>query len=118
MPNIGPLELAIVLIIVLVIFGPKRLPGLGQQIGTGMREFKDSIAGKDQDDPDDPGEVAQPEPPAAAPAPALDAAPAEDVVPAPDSTKRPRSRSSATGTSRTRPPACRPRSSRSVTRSG
>ena len=48
MPNIGPLELAIVLVIVLLIFGPKRLPGLGKQLGTGMREFKESITGKRQ----------------------------------------------------------------------
>lgn len=50
MPNIGPLELIIVLVIVLVIFGPKRLPGLGRSLGTGMREFKDSITGKDKDE--------------------------------------------------------------------
>ena len=43
MPSIGPLELAIILVIVLVIFGPKRLPGLGRQLGSGMREFKDSL---------------------------------------------------------------------------
>jgi sec-independent protein translocase protein TatA len=49
MPNIGPLELVLVLGILLLIFGPKRLPGLGKQLGTGMREFKDSITGKDRD---------------------------------------------------------------------
>ncbi len=49
MPSIGPLELVIVLVIVLVIFGPKKLPGLGRSLGTGMREFKDSITGKDDD---------------------------------------------------------------------
>jgi sec-independent protein translocase protein TatA len=53
LPNIGPLELGIVLLIVLVIFGPKRLPGIGRQLGTGMREFKDSITGKIKDDEDD-----------------------------------------------------------------
>ena len=53
MPNIGPLEIAIVLVIVLLIFGPKRLPGLGKQLGTGMREFKESITGKDKDNDDD-----------------------------------------------------------------
>jgi sec-independent protein translocase protein TatA len=53
MPSIGPLELAIVLLIVLIIFGPKRLPGLGRQLGSGMREFKDSITGKDKGDDDD-----------------------------------------------------------------
>ena len=56
MPNIGPTELIIVLVIVLLIFGPKRLPGLGKQLGTGMREFKESISGAtkfDDDDDDD-----------------------------------------------------------------
>ena len=52
MPNIGPMELIIVLVVVLLIFGPKRLPGLGKQLGTGMREFKESISGKDRDDDD------------------------------------------------------------------
>ena len=50
MPNIGPLELIIVLVIILVIFGPKRLPGLGRSLGSGMREFKDSVTGKDKDE--------------------------------------------------------------------
>jgi sec-independent protein translocase protein TatA len=50
MPNIGPLELAIVLVIALVIFGPKRLPDLGRSLGRGMREFKDSISGKDEEE--------------------------------------------------------------------
>jgi sec-independent protein translocase protein TatA len=52
-PNIGPMELIIVLVVVLLIFGPKRLPGLGKQLGTGMREFKESISGKGRDDDDD-----------------------------------------------------------------
>jgi sec-independent protein translocase protein TatA len=47
--SIGPTELIIVLAIVLIIFGPKRLPGLGRQLGSGMREFKDSITSKDKD---------------------------------------------------------------------
>jgi len=53
MPNIGPTELIIVLVIVLVIFGPKKLPGLGRSLGTGMREFKDSITGGNKNDDDD-----------------------------------------------------------------
>lgn len=52
--GIGPLELVIVLVIALVIFGPKRLPDLGRSLGTGMREFKDSITGNSKDDDDDP----------------------------------------------------------------
>ncbi|MEX2193826.1 MAG: twin-arginine translocase TatA/TatE family subunit [Thermoleophilaceae bacterium] len=53
MPNIGPLEIVIVLVIVLIIFGPKRLPDLGRSLGRGMREFKDSVTGKDSDDEDE-----------------------------------------------------------------
>jgi sec-independent protein translocase protein TatA len=49
MPNIGPVEIIIVLVIVLLIFGPKRLPDLGRSLGRGMREFKDSVTGKDDD---------------------------------------------------------------------
>ncbi len=49
MPNIGPLEIIVVLVIVLLIFGPKRLPQLGRQLGGGMREFKDSVTGKESD---------------------------------------------------------------------
>jgi sec-independent protein translocase protein TatA len=49
MPNVGPLEIAVVLVIVLLIFGPKRLPDLGRSMGRGMREFKDSITGKDEE---------------------------------------------------------------------
>ena len=51
--SIGPLELGIVLLIVLLIFGPKRLPGLGRQLGSGMREFKDGITGKGKGDDDE-----------------------------------------------------------------
>src|SRR3954451_811064 len=50
--TIGPLELLIVLGIVLLIFGPKRLPGLGRQLGASMREFKDSISSKSDGDDD------------------------------------------------------------------
>jgi sec-independent protein translocase protein TatA len=51
--SIGIPELLIVLVIVLVIFGPKRLPGVGRSLGAGLREFKDSISGKSKDDEDD-----------------------------------------------------------------
>ena len=50
MPNIGPLELVVVLIIALVIFGPKRLPELGRSMGRGIREFRSSVSGKDEDE--------------------------------------------------------------------
>jgi len=51
--NVGPLELVIVLVIALVILGPKRLPEVGKSIGNGMREFKDAISGQSKDDDDD-----------------------------------------------------------------
>jgi sec-independent protein translocase protein TatA len=59
MPNIGPLEIAVVLIIVLIIFGPKRLPELGQSLGRGIREFRSSISGgkNDEDDADESREL-------------------------------------------------------------
>jgi sec-independent protein translocase protein TatA len=58
--SLGPTELIIVLAIVLLIFGPKRLPGLGKQLGSGMREFRDSITnrhGSDDDDAEAPADA-------------------------------------------------------------
>ncbi len=48
--NVGPLEIIVVLIIALVVFGPKRLPELGRSLGRGIREFRGSIGGNDDDD--------------------------------------------------------------------
>lgn len=88
MPNIGPTELIIVLVIVLLVVGPKKLPSLGRSLGTGMREFKDSVTGSNKDEDEDallserpvapapqaaprPQEqAAAPQPPATPPAPA------------------------------------------------
>jgi sec-independent protein translocase protein TatA len=53
--GVGVTELLLVLGIILLIFGPKRLPGIGRQLGRGMREFKDSITGDSHDDDDDLG---------------------------------------------------------------
>jgi sec-independent protein translocase protein TatA len=53
MPNIGPLELIIVLVIALIVLGPKKLPEVGRSIGRGMREFKDSLSGTHDDDVDE-----------------------------------------------------------------
>ena len=47
--NIGWQGLVIILLVLLVVFGPKRLPELGRSLGRGMREFKDSVTGKDDD---------------------------------------------------------------------
>ena len=44
--NIGPMELVVVLVIALLVLGPKKLPEVGKSLGKGMREFKDSLAGE------------------------------------------------------------------------
>jgi sec-independent protein translocase protein TatA len=71
--NIGWQGLVIILIVLLVIFGPKRLPEMGRSLGRGMREFKDSITGG-KDDDDQPREI----PPAAE----------DETVPAPPTRER------------------------------
>jgi sec-independent protein translocase protein TatA len=51
--NIGPMELVIVLVIALLVIGPKKLPEVGKSLGRGMREFKESISGDNRDDDDE-----------------------------------------------------------------
>jgi sec-independent protein translocase protein TatA len=54
--SVGPMELVLVLVIALLVLGPKRLPEAGRAVGKGMREFKDSLAGitnPDEDEDDD-----------------------------------------------------------------
>ena len=51
--NIGPLEIIVVLIIALIVFGPKRLPELGSSLGRGIREFRNTVSGDKSDDDDD-----------------------------------------------------------------
>jgi sec-independent protein translocase protein TatA len=55
---IGLPELLILLVVVLLVFGPKRLPEMGRSLGKGMREFKESVTGNDKDD-DEPAPAAQ-----------------------------------------------------------
>ena len=50
MPNVGPLEIVGLLLLALLLFGAKRLPEIGRSLGRGMREFKESLSGKDDDD--------------------------------------------------------------------
>lgn len=48
MPNIGAPELIILLVVLLLVFGPKRLPEMGRSVGRGIREFKDSVSGNEK----------------------------------------------------------------------
>jgi sec-independent protein translocase protein TatA len=88
MPSISPVGLIIVLVIVLLLFGPKRLPALGRSLGTGIREFKDSIGGKDDGAGEADGAAASrpglPSSHAAGPPPASDPAGATRREPASD----------------------------------
>ena len=55
MPNVGPMELIVVLVIALIVLGPKKLPEVGKSLGKGMREFKESLTGdNDRDDEERP----------------------------------------------------------------
>jgi sec-independent protein translocase protein TatA len=53
MPNIGAPELIVILVIALLVLGPKKLPDVGRSLGRGMREFKESLSGNDPDDDDE-----------------------------------------------------------------
>jgi len=69
--GIGPLEIIIVLFVVLLIFGPKRLPDLARSLGTSAREFKDSVTAKDKEELPERREASaepRPEPRASTPA--------------------------------------------------
>src|SRR5205085_9203216 len=74
MPNIGTGEIVLLLLLALLLFGAKRLPEIGRSLGSGMREFKDSVTG---DRAPEPRSELPPPVPAAPPAPAPDAAPVQ-----------------------------------------
>jgi sec-independent protein translocase protein TatA len=81
MPNVGPLELVIVLVVALIVLGPKRLPEVGRSLGNGLREFKDSL--QNEGHHDDPQlDVEEP------PAPVTTAAATAPVAPDDDSDDR------------------------------
>lgn len=67
--GIGIWEMLILLLVLLLVFGPKRLPEMGRQLGKGMREFKDSVTGDSKDDEEPvslpPAEAVVPAAPAA-----------------------------------------------------
>ena len=51
MPNVGPWEIVLLLLLALLLFGAKRLPEIGRSVGQGMREFKDSVSGSSKSEP-------------------------------------------------------------------
>ncbi|MGI8921835.1 MAG: Sec-independent protein translocase subunit TatA/TatB [Solirubrobacteraceae bacterium] len=81
----NPLHIAFLLVIILLVFGAKRLPEMGRSLGAGMREFKDSITGSSHDEPAAP--LTPPPPAASEPTVTPAAAPAETPAAAP--TERP-----------------------------
>ena len=58
MPEIGIAGLVVILIVALLVFGPKRLPEMGRSLGKGMREFKDTLGGKDTEPEDERPQIA------------------------------------------------------------
>jgi sec-independent protein translocase protein TatA len=78
MPNVGPMELAIVLVVALIVLGPKRLPEVGRSLGKGMREFKDSLANAGEPDDETHLEVEEPPKPVTTAAAAAPTAPDDD----------------------------------------
>jgi sec-independent protein translocase protein TatA len=66
MPNVGPMEIILVLIVALIVFGPKKLPELGKSLGKGINEFKGSISGE-HESPTPPVAAVEPAPVAVAP---------------------------------------------------
>ena len=80
--GIGIWELLILLLVLLLVFGPKRLPEMGRQLGKGMREFKDSVTGdgKDDDLTVPPAESLPPAEPAVPAAPAASESRERDTV--------------------------------------
>jgi sec-independent protein translocase protein TatA len=72
--NIGWQGLVVILIILLLVFGPKRLPEMGRSIGRGMREFKDSLTGRGDEDDERERQLVAPEDEASVPAAARDKA--------------------------------------------
>jgi sec-independent protein translocase protein TatA len=79
----NPLHIAILVVLILLIFGAKRLPEIGRSLGSGMREFKDSITGESKQPSQPALTQATPPQPVAAPPPPAAAQPAAQAFGAP-----------------------------------
>jgi sec-independent protein translocase protein TatA len=80
--NIGWTGAVVIILVLLIIFGPKRLPEMGRSLGRGMREFKDSLTSNERDEELEQPQLSQPTP--AAPAP-------PDAQPQPEAQTQPES---------------------------
>jgi sec-independent protein translocase protein TatA len=78
MPNVGPMELAIVLVVALLVLGPKRLPEVGRSLGNGIREFRDSLSNAGAPDDETHLEVEEPPEPVTTAAATAPSAPDDD----------------------------------------
>jgi sec-independent protein translocase protein TatA len=78
----NPLHIALLVLILLLVFGAKRLPEIGRSLGSGMREFKQSLTGETRS-PTIPAGTSQPQPPTPAQVPLAQPAPAEPVQQSP-----------------------------------
>ena len=59
MPNVGPFELIILVVVLVLVFGSRKLPTIGRSLGSGMREFKDGVTGRGDKPPlDDESDAA------------------------------------------------------------
>ena len=56
MPSVGPMEIVIIMVIALIVLGPKKLPEMGRSVGRGMREFKNAVSMDTTDDDDSDSE--------------------------------------------------------------
>ncbi|MBA2566539.1 MAG: Sec-independent protein translocase subunit TatA/TatB [Thermoleophilaceae bacterium] len=56
MPSVGPMEIVIIMVIALIVLGPKKLPEMGRSVGRGMREFKNAVSMDTSDDDDSESE--------------------------------------------------------------
>jgi sec-independent protein translocase protein TatA len=82
----NPLHIAFLVVILLLVFGAKRLPEIGRSLGSGMREFKDSITGERAETPQQQAALTQA---SQQPAPAPTAQPAPAQAPAPPPAEAP-----------------------------
>jgi sec-independent protein translocase protein TatA len=87
--SIGWTGAVVIILVLLIIFGPKRLPEMGRSLGRGMREFKDSLTGNESEEESEQPQLTQPQPQPTQPAPTAPTPP--DAQPQPQAQTQPES---------------------------